>query len=70
MCPLQQEFLVVKTVHQEQTRKLTKNVNLKREQLTVPPRQRRQNLIELEPAHKNIKFQNLRIKSARCSILP
>ena len=47
-------FLVVKPIHQEQRRELTKNVNLKRDLLTVPPRQRRQNLIEVLPAHKNI----------------
>ena len=52
-------FLVVKPVYQEQRRKLTKNVNLKRELLTVPPWQRRQNLIEVLPAHKNTEFQNI-----------
>ena len=55
--PLQQKISWYISLH-------TKNVNLKRELLTVPPRQRRQKLIEFLPAHKNIEFQNLRIECA------
>ena len=62
--PLQQKFLVVKYVHQKQGKRLTKSVNITREYLTVPSWQRRQNLIEIKPAHKNIEFQNLRIVCA------
>ena len=52
-------FLISITAYQEQRRELTKNINLKRELLTVPPWQRRQNLIEVLTAHKNTEFLNL-----------
>ena len=64
ICPLQQKFLIVKSVHKKPRRRLTKNVNLKRELLTVPPWQRRQNLIEVKTCTENTEFQNLKIECA------
>ena len=54
--------LISITAHQEQRRKLIKNINLKRKLLTAPPRQRRQNLIEGLPTHKNTEFQKYKIQ--------
>ena len=48
--------LISTAAHQEQRKKLTKNINLKRELLTVPPRQRRQNLIELNLHTESTEF--------------
>ena len=49
--PLSKNFLIVKLVHQEQRRKLINKIN-KKKLLTVPPRQRCQNLIECKPARR------------------
>ena len=48
-------------------KKINQKYKLKRELLTVPPRQRRQNLIEVLPAHKNTEFQNF--KNRMCKVL-
>jgi len=37
ICPLQQKFLVIKSVHQKQRRRLTKNVNFKESYLASLP---------------------------------
>ena len=62
MSPAAKNSLISITAHQEQRRKLTKNVNLKIELLIIPPRQRRQNLIEFLPAHKNTELKNKECK--------
>ena len=73
LCFLEQSsgplICLVKPVHQEQRRRLTKNVNLKRGLHTVPPWQRRQNLIDvyLHRIIQNVRTQN---KECKYSILP
>ena len=66
MCPLQQEFLVVKSVHQKQKRRLTKNVNFNENYLPSLPDNGAKIWLSLEPAHK---IQNFRIKNEKCKLL-
>ena len=64
MSNVAKNFLLSITAHKEQRRKLIKNTNLKRELLTVPPRQGCQNLIELEAAHRKNRISGIQNRSA------